>query len=83
MGEDKVGFKFTWTKGMPQRDLTMHLFHYIEGEEYEIDDTGHVIGRFSVFHDTDAIFPTEQRILLRKEDIEELRKFLVVWERIL
>jgi len=82
MGEDKVGFKFTWTKGMPQRN-EMYLFRYIDGEEYEIDDTGHVIGKFALFDDIHAHFPVDQRLSLIKPDIEELRKFLVRWEKIL
>jgi hypothetical protein len=79
MGEDKIGFKFTWIKGMPRRS-NRYLYRYIDGEEYQIDTLDSIVGvgKFVIFGD----IQTDQRIGITEQDIEELRKFSVKWEKI-
>jgi hypothetical protein len=78
----EIDFIFTWGYGMPQRN-PMYLFHYIDGETYEVDVLGHLRGNFVIADDINAQFPSHQRLALTEQNLEELRKFSVKWEKIL
>lgn len=82
MDEVKIDFIFTWSNGMPPRH-PMYLFHYIDGETYEVDVLGHLNGKFVISDDIDSRFPSHQRLALTEQNLEELRKFSLKWEKIL
>jgi hypothetical protein len=79
MDEVKIDFIFIWVNGMPPRN-PMHLFHFIDGETYEVDVLGHINGKFVVFDDIHAQFPSHQRLALTEPNLEELRKFRITWK---
>jgi hypothetical protein len=75
----EIDFIFTWTNGMPPRN-PMYLFHYIDGETYEVDVSGHLNGKFVIADDIDSRFPSHQRLALTEQNLEELRKFRITWK---
>jgi hypothetical protein len=82
MEETKIDFSFTWFKGMPARN-SMYLFHYMDGETYDVDVSGYISGKFVLGDDIHACFPSHQRLHLTGTNLEELRNFSVQWEKIL
>ncbi len=82
MEKIQVDFSFVWFKSMPQRN-PMYLFHYVDGETYDVDTLGQVSGKFVISDDIHAYFPSHQRLALSESNLDELRKFSVRWEKIL